>query len=64
MLLSCAGEVLRAPAGAGKSLALSIAAPELANKRAASSGVSLGIVRAAGVTLESLIEHTAHVCRR
>jgi hypothetical protein len=62
--MSCAGEALRAPARAGKRLALSIAAPEVSAKGAASSDVSLGIVRAAGVTLESLIEHAAHVCRR
>jgi hypothetical protein len=51
--MSCAGEALRAPAGAGKSLARSIAAPELGAKRAVSFDVSLGIIRAAGVKLES-----------
>jgi hypothetical protein len=43
MLMSCAGEVPRALARAQKELALSIAAPELGAKGAASFDVSLGI---------------------
>jgi hypothetical protein len=62
--MSCVGEVLRAPANVRKSLARSIAAPELGATGAAPSDVSLGIVCAAGGTLESLIERVARIRRR
>ena len=52
MLMSCAGKVLRVRARVQVGLALSIAAPELGAKGAATCDVSLSIVRAAGVTLE------------
>jgi hypothetical protein len=56
VLMSCAGEVLRAPASAQKDPALSIAAPELGAKGAATCDVLLGIIRAAGAKLETSIE--------
>jgi hypothetical protein len=62
--MSCSGEALRAPASAGKSVALLIGAPELGAKQPAPFDVSLGIVRAAGVTLETSIERFARNRRR